>query len=169
MNKELSKKLKDLDAEGKLETYKSVVANAANFSINPSGSSSNLPASITTSGSSGKGVPYITTPNNPSFSPTPNPNVINVPFVNPDPNSFKWTIDDNTMTFPVPASGQELLGMLVEGKDLIKDKDEFLDVILRLPSVGRNNLKAIEVYERLRKLAITTGLVDADIVGDKEK
>lgn len=50
------------------------------------------------------------------------------------------------------ASAADLTDLYLEGKDPIQDKKEFLDIILRLPYVANNNLKAIEVFERWKKM-----------------
>ena len=172
MDKSLVQRLKELDAKGQLDKQKAIIADVANFSIssNLNSNSNNLnldsdsdsidiPKSVTfTSGNADNksGDADYVVHNVPVMYPAPAPNI-------------QWDLGNQTLTFPAPASGQELLGMLVEGKDLIKDRNEFIEVIMRLPSVGGDNLKAIEVYERLRKLAITSGLVDVETVGDKKE
>lgn len=47
----------------------------------------------------------------------------------------------------------KLLGMYLEGKDLETDKKEYLDVIMRLPGVNNDTLKAVAVFERLKKIS----------------
>lgn len=81
------------------------------------------------------------------------------PDITPGDISVSTGIDDAVFGMK-EVSGQDLVGMLIEGKDLEKDKDVFMDVIMRLPSVNRDNLKAIEVYERLRKFSKIINAVD---------
>ncbi len=49
------------------------------------------------------------------------------------------------------STSAELMDLFIQGKDVIKDKTEYLDVILRLPYVKNDNLKAVEVFERWKK------------------
>jgi len=51
----------------------------------------------------------------------------------------------------LPSTSAELMDLFIQGKDVIKDKKEYLEVILRLPYVQGDNLKAIEVFERWKK------------------
>jgi len=43
------------------------------------------------------------------------------------------------------------MDLYINGKDLLKDRQEYLDIILRLPYVDNDNLKAVEVFERWKK------------------
>ena len=51
----------------------------------------------------------------------------------------------------LPATSAELMDLYIQGKDVIKDKKEYIDIILRLPYVDNDNLKAVEVFERWKK------------------
>lgn len=45
-----------------------------------------------------------------------------------------------------------LLEMYFEGKTLEENKQEFIDVILKMPFVNGNNIKAIQVFNKLKKI-----------------
>lgn len=71
-------------------------------------------------------------------------------------HNLTFTSGDNTITmddtwnYTVAA---KLLGMYLEGKDLEKNKQEYLDAIFKLPGVNNDSLKAVEVFERLKKIS----------------
>lgn len=165
MESSLQNKLKDLDKNGYLEPYKTAVHQAVNVSFDVNNISSSNSGGFTTWGS-GVGntagywdyqkdeiLPYIWPHPTPPYVP-PAPDRVNVPYTGGTDTIF----DFGKKT----SAGAELGGMLIEGKDLIDDKKEFLEKILKLPSVDGNNLKAIEVLERLRKLAIILGVADPE-------
>lgn len=45
-----------------------------------------------------------------------------------------------------------LLEMYFEGKTLEENKQEFIDVIMKMPFVNGNNIKAIQVFNKLKKI-----------------
>lgn len=174
MEQSLNKKLQEMDNNGQLGMYKAMISTAANAVYTTSNNADN--GNFTLENNAGDLI---------EIDPNESSKYVNIPAQNPShiigdpivtsgttaqgvglpPN---WVVESNpnlaTFDFgPQPTSGAELIGMLVEGKDLVENKDEFLEKILLLPSVKGDNLKAIEVYERLRKLAIVTSLVDVEV------
>ncbi len=53
------------------------------------------------------------------------------------------------------ATAADLMDLCIQGKDLLKDRQEYLDIILRLPYVDNDNLKAVEVFERWKRYQIS--------------
>ena len=51
----------------------------------------------------------------------------------------------------ISTNAAELMDLYIQGKSIIKDKDEYLDIIMRLPYVQGDNLKAVEVFERWKR------------------
>lgn len=45
-----------------------------------------------------------------------------------------------------------LLELFFQGKSLIEDRNVYIDLILKLPEVQGDNLKAVEYYERFARL-----------------
>jgi len=46
----------------------------------------------------------------------------------------------------------DLLELLIEGRDIVEHRKEYLEQIMKLPFVNGNGLKATEVFHRMRKL-----------------
>lgn len=53
--------------------------------------------------------------------------------------------------YEAPTNSAELMDLYIQGKDVLKDRQEYLEVIMRLPFVKNDNLKAVEVFERWKK------------------
>jgi len=100
-------------------------------------------------------------------SGTSNPHIYNPPQIYPwtvQPNVSPAVISDNTFTFDpntiekkvdgsMDYATMELFEMLLKGKDFEKHKKEYMDIIMKLPWVNRNNLKALQTFKRFKKLA----------------
>lgn len=55
-------------------------------------------------------------------------------------------------TLSVSSTSAQLTDLYLQGKDPIEDRQDYIDIILRLPYVKNDNLKAVEVFERWKAM-----------------
>lgn len=90
-------------------------------------------------------------PNNPNAPAISFSNDVNTGIFMPGNQPIISFSTSGTDKLEVESDSAELMDLYIQGKDVIKDKTEYLDVIMRLPYVKNDNLKAIEVFERWKK------------------
>lgn len=90
-------------------------------------------------------------------SATPQPTFASFALTTPEANFsangnevMSWDKDGNWNKLSYPFIN--LLELFFQGKSLLEDKGEYLDLILKLPEVKGSNLKAVEYYERFARL-----------------
>ena len=96
--------------------------------------------------------------------------------VGPNTITYPWTSTGTTINIPTDPVAAKLFEMLLQGKDVIEYKEEYMTLIEQLPWVKSSNLEVMAVYERLRRLAKLLGIpivrkrkVEENTDGDSKK
>ena len=63
-----------------------------------------------------------------------------------------FNIDSKHYPAKLVYSTIDLIELILEGRDIVEHRKEYIEQILQLPFVDGNKLKATEVFHRMRKL-----------------